>query len=69
MTIEIHNYDTGNKPTGETWTTEELQRDFTVEGFSAPFVVVRRKSDGQRGTLEFRHQPRVYFSFVPDSQR
>lgn len=66
--IEVHDYSTGTEPTGETWTTEELQRDFTVEAFSAPFVVVRRKSDGVLGTLEFKHQPRVYFSFVPDSQ-
>lgn len=50
----------------QTWNTEELQRDFTVEGFLAPFVVVRRKSDGVRGTLEFTHSPRVYYKFVPD---
>lgn len=61
--IEVHDYSTGTEPAGETWTTEELQRDFSVEGFSAPFVVVRRKSDGQRGTLEFSHQPRIYWGF------
>jgi len=48
---------------GPTWDTEALQRDFTVEGFAAPFVVVRRKSDGARGTLEFTHRPRVYFNW------
>jgi hypothetical protein len=49
--------------TGQTWTTEQLQADLSVIGFSAPFVVVRRKSDGKTGTLEFTHHPRVYFSF------
>lgn len=63
--IEVHDYSTGTEPTGETWTTEELQRDFVVEGFSAPYVVVRRKSDNKRGTLEFTHNPRVYFDFRP----
>ena len=48
---------------GQEWTTEELTRDFTVESFAAPFVVVTRKSDGVRGTLYFRHSPRTYFNF------
>lgn len=61
--IQIHNYDSGTQPTGQTWTTEQLQEDFAVEGFAAPFVVVRRKSDGVKGTLEFTHSPRVYFGF------
>lgn len=53
---------------GPTWDTESLQRDFDVEGFMAPFVVVRRKSDGVRGSLQFRHYPRVYFGFEPNRQ-
>lgn len=48
---------------GQVWNTEELQRDFEVEGFMAPFVVVRRKSDGQRGSLLFQHMPRYYYEF------
>lgn len=48
---------------GQVWDTRQLQEDFTVEGFQAPFVVVRRKSDGVRGSLEFQHMPRYYFSF------
>lgn len=62
----IHNYDSGNQPQGQTWDTQQLQQDFEVLGFSAPFVVVRRKSDNQRGTLEFTHNPRVYFGFQED---
>jgi hypothetical protein len=46
--------------------TEDLRRDYTVHAFLAPFVVVTRKSDGVRGTLEFTHNPRWYFNFVED---
>ena len=38
---------------GQVWDTDELQRDFSVTGFLAPFVGVTRKSDGKRGTLLF----------------
>lgn len=51
----------------QTWTTDELTRDFEVLGFAAPFVVVRRRSDGQKGSLEFTHSPRVYFRFEADN--
>lgn len=46
--------------------TSELQKEFSVEGFMAPFVVVTRKSDGVRGSLEFTHMPRLYFNFKED---
>jgi hypothetical protein len=29
----------------------------------APMVIVRRKSDGVRGTLFFQHDPRYYWGF------
>jgi len=66
MGIEIHNYDSATPVEGQEWDTSELQRDFEVLGFAAPFVVVRRKSDGVRGMLEFKHSPRVYFGFQPE---
>ena len=47
----------------EVWDTEALRESFEVLGFMAPFVVVRRKADGVRGTLMFTHQPRYYFGF------
>lgn len=50
------------------WSTDELQRDFEVLGFLAPFVVVRRKSDGIKGSMEFTHNPRWYFNFKADSK-
>lgn len=51
---------------GQVWTTAELQQDFEVLGFMAPYVVVRRKSDGVRGSLKFQHSPRLYFGFSPE---
>jgi len=50
---------------GQLWDTSEMQADFSVEGFGAPFVVVVRKSDGVRGSLAFSHSPRFYHSFTP----
>ena len=50
---------------GVTFTTEQLREQFEVLGFAAPFVVVNRKCDGIRGSLMFRHHPRVYFGFEP----
>lgn len=51
---------------GPTWTSETLSQDFEVLGFMAPFVVVRRKSDRVKGSLEFTHSPRVYFNWSPE---
>jgi hypothetical protein len=48
------------------WTTQEMGDEFEVLGFSAPFVVVRRKADGRKGSLEFTHMPRVYFGWKED---
>jgi hypothetical protein len=50
---------------GQVWSTQELGTDFDVLGFMAPLVVVRRKSDGVKGSLEFQHNPRFYFNFQP----
>ena len=51
----------------QTWDTTQLQADFTVHGFSAPYVVVTRKADGVKGSLQFEHSPRVYYGFKADS--
>lgn len=48
---------------GKVWNTAELSQDFDVEGFLAPYVVVRRKTDGKRGSLQFQHNPRFYFNW------
>ncbi len=48
---------------GQVWDTKQLADDFEVIGFMAPLVVVRRRSDGVKGSLEFQHNPRFYFAF------
>ena len=67
MVNEI-NSDPGSRETlekeyGQVWDTDELGRDFEVTGFMAPFVVVKRKANGVKGTLMFQHSPRFYFDF------
>ena len=51
---------------GQVWDTQELQADFSVQGFMAPFIGVVRKSDGSKGSMEFQHAPRFYFNFKED---
>ena len=51
---------------GQVWDTAQLAEDFEVLGFMAPYIVVRRKSDGRKGSLEFQHLPRFYFNFALD---
>jgi len=51
---------------GQVWDTKQLSADFSVTGFMAPYVVVRRIADGQVGSLEFTHSPRFYFNFKAD---
>jgi hypothetical protein len=51
---------------GQVWDTQQLAQDFEVIGFLAPLVVVRRKADGMKGSLEFQHgPPRLYFNWQP----
>lgn len=49
------------------WSTEEMQRDFTVHGFAGGFVVVTRNSDGVKGSLNFGGTPRRYHSWKEDA--
>jgi len=51
---------------GEVWDTTELQEQFEVTGFMAPFVGVRRRCDGVKGSVMFQATPRYYFSFSPE---
>jgi hypothetical protein len=51
---------------GQVWDTSELQNDYQVLGFMAPFVIVRRRVDGVRGSLMFQNDPRFYYSFSPE---
>jgi len=49
---------------GQVWNSQELAQDFEVIGFMAPYVIVKRKSDDLKGSLQFQHSPRFYFNFV-----
>ncbi len=56
-------------PYGQVWTTDELSKDFEILEFAAPLVVVRRKADAKKGSLEFQQSPRFYFNWKPASPR
>ena len=53
---------------GPVWDTNQLSEEFQAIGFMAPLIVVRRKSDGLKGSLEFQHSPRLYFNWQPHSK-
>jgi hypothetical protein len=53
---------------GQVWDTNQLSEEFQAIGFMAPLIAVRRKSDGQKGSLEFQHSPRLYFNWQPHSK-
>lgn len=50
---------------GRVWDTGELTEEFQAIGFMAPLIVVRRRSDGMKGSLEFQNNPRFYFNWQP----
>ena len=51
---------------GKLWDSQEMQTEFSVSGFMAPYVGVTRKVDGVKGTMLFSHSPRFYHSFEPE---
>lgn len=53
---------------GKVWDTDQLREEFEVIGFSAPYVVAKRLSDNQKGSLEFQHNPRFYFNWQPHKE-
>ena len=61
--LRAPDYDSGRKPEGQVWNAEEMERDFQVLSYLAPYVTVFRRSDGVVGSLEFIHEPRVYWDF------
>ncbi len=52
---------------GEVLSTAEAIKKYEFTAFCAPIACVRRRTDGQAGTLEFQHNPRFYFKFVEDN--
>ena len=53
---------------GQVWDTDQLSEDFEAIGFMAPLIVVRRRADGVKGSLEFQHSPRLYFNWQPHNK-
>lgn len=51
---------------GQVWDTQEMQDEFEPLGFMAPLIIVRRRSDGTKGSLKFQHSPRLYFDWSPE---
>ena len=47
------------------WSSDQISKEFSIEGFMAPYVVGTRKCDNVRGSLTFTHSPRFYFDFIP----
>ena len=59
--IHIKSYDSGRQPDdGIGMTTAEMQAEYEVLYFMAPFVLVRRRSDNARGRLEFPQPTGVF---------
>lgn len=51
---------------GNVFDTKQLSTQFEVIGFMAPFCVVREKASGKKGSVQFQHNPRLYFGFQAD---
>ena len=47
---------------GQTWTTDEMSAEFTIDSFAYCFAFGRRKSDGVKVSIDFLHSPRFYHS-------
>jgi hypothetical protein len=48
--------------------TAYIREHYEVIGFMAPFVAVKRKADGVKGSFEFQHDPRFYFNWIEDKK-
>ena len=51
---------------GEVFDTNQLGARFEVLQFMAPYVVVRERATGVKGSLQFQHSPRLYYAFQED---
>lgn len=48
---------------GKVWNTEEPNEQFEQTGSMGLVILVRRRLDGRKGSMEFNHSPRFYFHF------
>jgi len=51
---------------GQVWDTDQVREAFEVLSFLAPYVVVRDRKTGTKGTLMFQHHPRFYFAWTAE---
>lgn len=51
---------------GQVWTLAQLREEYEIIGFMAPFVVVKNRKTGEKGSMEFVHMPRFYFNYQAD---
>lgn len=51
------------KDFGNVYDCEDIHTAYEIIGFAAPFVYVKEKANGKKGTLIFQHNPRFYYSF------
>ena len=45
------------------YSTKEVEEEFEIISFLAPYCTARRRSDNKQGVLEFCDNPRFYFDF------
>lgn len=51
------------KDFGNVYDSTEVHTAYKILSFAAPFVYVQDITTGKKGTLEFQHHPRFYYSF------
>ena len=51
---------------GNVWDRDGLSERFEVIGFMAPYCVVKDRKTGKKGSVQFQHDPRLYFNYVED---
>ena len=54
-------------PCRRVWTAEAFAREFELLGLLISPAIIRRKSDGLKGTIRFEGNPRVFFDFQPET--
>ena len=52
------------KQYGKVWDVQEFTEQFDVFSVMGPKLIVRRKSDGYSGTIEYQSSPRYYFNLA-----
>ena len=46
---------------GQVWNTDEVTKEFNIEGFLAPLCYGTHRETGVKITLAFTHSPRFYY--------